>query len=62
MNLKLNCVDPDQTAWMCHLIWIYTVIGLVLVAHRIKDPIHSKATVTVVQADLNLHCLLIHVG
>jgi hypothetical protein len=25
MNLKANCVDPDQMAQMCQLIWIYNV-------------------------------------
>jgi hypothetical protein len=25
MNLKANSVDPDQTAQICQLIWIYTV-------------------------------------
>jgi hypothetical protein len=26
MNLKAISVDPDQMAWMCWLIWIYTVL------------------------------------
>jgi hypothetical protein len=25
INKKANSVDPDQAAWMCQLIWIYTV-------------------------------------
>jgi hypothetical protein len=25
MNLKVNSADPDLTAFMCQLIWIYTV-------------------------------------
>jgi hypothetical protein len=25
INQKANSADPDQMAWMCWLIWIYTV-------------------------------------
>jgi hypothetical protein len=25
INLNANSVDPDQMAWICWLIWIYTV-------------------------------------
>jgi hypothetical protein len=27
INLKVNSADADETAWMCWLIWIYTVLS-----------------------------------
>jgi hypothetical protein len=38
MNQKANSVDPDQTAQMCQLIWIYT--GCFLVRN---NPMNQKA-------------------